>query len=376
MDVRLLVPQLGPQPGGIGRYVTQLQRGLLRHGVQAELAAFRYLPGASRRSVLMTVPIGVGGRSDGAVLHLTRIMGASMLLFRRLPRTVVTVHDLGALLCPEDRTSTTSLDRLLFWLSLAGMRRAHRIIAVSEFTKSNLVAALGYDPASVDAIHQGVNLDVFHPIQDARHRLAERFGVALPADATVVLYVGSELQRKGMPTLIAALATVKRAGFPIHWLKVGAPGSPAARAETRRLVAEHGLTADVTFLDHVPDSDLATVYSASNLYVQPSYWEGFGFPVLEAMACGVPVVSTDAASLPEITGDAARLVTARDPDALAKAMLDVLGSGGFARELVERGRRQAEMFSWERTAALTIESYQRLRPAFDAVSGVAHDQLV
>lgn len=375
MDVRLVVPEHGKPIGGISRYVTELQRGLIRCGVAAEICPFRYLPGASRRSVLKALPVGIEGESDGTMYHLTRIQGASMLLFRRLDQVVVTVHDLGALLCPEDHLVGNALDRILFRLSLAGMRRANRIIAVSQFTKQCLVDSLGYEASRVDAIPHGVDANCFTRLLDARALLTRRYPLALPPAARIMLYVGSEQPRKDLVTLVRALGQLKRAGFVIHLLKVGPVVYPPGRQQLLQVIEEHGLTADVTFVGPVPDADLPLFYSAADLYVQPSVWEGFGLPVLEAMACGAPVVTTNIASLVEVTGDAALTVKPRDPTGLAEAIARVLGEAGLAEDLARRGIQRAAAFSWERAARMTIDSYGRSGAGSAQEKRTHHDQL-
>lgn len=360
MNVDLLVPSLGRQGGGIGRYVTELRRALIECGVAADLATFRYLPGAARRSVLKAMPVGVAGDRRDGIAHFTRIHGASLLLLRRLDRSVVTVHDLGALLCPEDRAIGSALDRFLLRLSLAGMRRAGRIIAVSAFTKRCLVRALGVDPARVDAIPHGVDAGRFAPVPEARAILADRYRLAVSPEARIALYVGSEQPRKSLPTLVRALSELRRGGHAVHWLKVGPALHPPGRARLLELIDACGLTDHVTFVDTVSDDDLPLFYGAADVYVQPSVWEGFGLPVLEAMACGTPVVATSAPALAEVAGEAAHLVAPRDPIALSEAIAGVLSDSRRADDLVERGARRAREFTWEKAARLTIASYARV----------------
>ncbi len=375
MDVRLIVRELGPQTGGIGRYVTELQRGLGKLGVRMEMAEFRYLPGASRRHVLKSVPVGINGRFNEAIVHIPRIFGSSMLLFRRPRYSVVTVHDLGALFCPEDRAVGNTFDRLLLHLSLAGMRRADRIVASSEFTKQCLVNSLGYDQSCVDAIPLGVDRSIFRRLPNARAILSERHEQLQKPQSYVILYVGSEQPRKSLGTLVRALSRLKHEGVPFFLLKVGASDYLPSRQALKSLIDAHGLTEDVILIDRVSDADLPLFYSAADVFVQPSVYEGFGLPVLEAMACGTPVVTTEVTSLPEVVGDAALLVGPRDPGALAEMISRMLRDESLAAALSERGLKRAALFSWDRTARSTISSYTTVTAMEVERSGEYHDQL-
>jgi alpha-1,3-rhamnosyl/mannosyltransferase len=128
--------------------------------------------------------------------------------------------------------------------------------------------------------------------------------------------------------------------------------------EAPRLAAELGLGDVVRWVGHVTDGELLAAYREADLLVHPSTYEGFGLPVLEAMACGVPVVCGNAGALPEVAGDAALLVDPADPRALAEAIRRVLTDRGLARDLAARGLRRAAAFTWERAARETLEVYR------------------
>ena len=221
MDVCLLVPGPGKQTGGIGRYVSELHERLPVQDVRARLAVFSYLPGANRRSVLKAVPIGAEIECRSGIAHFTRIMGASMLLFRHPQNSIVTVHDLGALMCDEDKKESNTITRLLFHLSLAGMRRANRIIADSNFTRQCVIDHLRYDQTKVDAVHLGVDTERFRLIHGARERLQSRYRIKFSETSSVLLYVGSEQPRKNLTDLIHAISILKGRGREVQWLKVG-----------------------------------------------------------------------------------------------------------------------------------------------------------
>jgi glycosyltransferase involved in cell wall biosynthesis len=346
------------EASGIGRYVSQLRAGLTASAVATTTASFQYLPGSNRRSILKALPVGIEGPSNG-VTHLTQSYGAMVLLFRRVRPVVVTVHDLGALYCPEDQAAITPLSRYLFRASLRGMRRADRIVAVSEFTRQHVIRA-GFPAERVTTVHLGVETERFRPNPAAVDLLAERYGIDATPGCPIVLYVGNEFRRKNLGMLTRALGSLKRDGVPFRWIKVGAAGSPAARGSLLRRIDEAGIGDDVKIVDHVPDVDLPLFYAAATVYAQPSVWEGFGLPVAEAMASGTPVVVSRAGALPEVCGNAGYQVDPVDAGEMAVAIGQILGDPELRERLRRYGLRRASELSWAATAAKTKAVYETL----------------
>jgi len=267
---------------------------------------------------------------------------------------VVTVHDLIRYFDLRGRGPyihrPNLRDRLYLGLDYAGIRRATALIAVSQTTKRDLVRHLGIPPERVAVVYEGLDHGLFRPVD---RRLV---------DAPYILFVGSEHPRKDLPTLLCAFRLLKdqpRFG-DLRLVKVGAAGGREApfRRRTLAAVAALGLQDDVVFTGRVPDADLPAYYGGAACLVLPSRYEGFGFPPLEAMACGCPAIVANAGALPEIAGDAALLVPPRDPPALAHAMATLLTDDDARRGLVERGLRRARAFSWERTARETLAVYR------------------
>lgn len=353
-----LIGKYGGAHGGIARYASELQRGLTEAGADVRLAAFRYLPGANRRPVLKALPIGIEGRRANAIVHIPQLMGASVLLVSRLRPSVVTVHDLGFLCCPEDRLVLSRFDQQLIRLSLLGMKRADHLIAVSEFTRQSLVAR-GYRPERITTIPEGVDTDRFRPIPDAAESLQARYGIDVTS-RPVVLYVGNEFPRKNLATLVRALGMLKQEGLRVRWVKVGRSAYPPGRRELLQLIERERLLEDVSFVEGVSDDDLPLFYAAASVYVQPSVCEGFGLPVLEAMACGAPVVAMHAASLPEVCQEAALFIMDSAPEDCANAIRSVLIDQSLRERLRTDGVKRAARFSWNATALRTLETYHLL----------------
>lgn len=234
--------------------------------------------------------------------------------------------------------------------------RANRIITVSENTKREVMNYLQVPEERIQVIHSAVD-DVFQPIPsvDALQQVRQRF--ELPA--RLILYVGSLNPRKNVTTLIRAYAELKRGTDLPHKLILVGP-SEWKSGPVFEAIRELGLESEVLWPGSIHGSNLAYIYNLADLFAFPSLHEGFGFPPLEAMACGTPVICSNAASLPEVVGDAAITVEAMDVAGLAQAMAQVLADPDLARQLRGKGLEQAGRFSWERTARETIEVYEQV----------------
>ncbi len=273
---------------------------------------------------------------------------------------IITVHDLSFVRYPE--TLPVWKARYLRWFTRKSVRRAERVIAVSESTRQDLLRWLSLPPEKVVTVHNGVD-ERFRPLPEEdvrawrdRHGLPESF----------FLFVGTLQPRKNLETLVRAYArwrsSISRPPWPL--IIGGAKGWYYERLFA--LVRELNLTDVVWFLGYVPPADLPYLYNAAEVFLYPSLFEGFGLPVLEAMACGTPVIVADTSSLPEIVGDAGVRVPPLDVDAWTNALADLHKNVNRRRELGEQGRRRAGMFSWERTALHTFNVYKSVRESSHA----------
>jgi len=261
-------------------------------------------------------------------------------------RSVFTLHDLVFRFHPETHMP---LNRWFLTLMMPRfLRAADAVIAVSQCTKRDAMRLYGLDEAKIRVIYEGVNTR-FRPadseaIKDvrARYGLPERF----------ILYVGTIEPRKNLTILLEAYQALRSQGSNFKLVIVGKKGW-LYKGFFQRL-RELGLEGEVVFPGFVPDEDLPALYSAANLFVFPSLYEGFGLPPLEAMACGTPVIASNVSSLPEVVGEAGIMVEPRDVRALAEAMERVLMDN---REVGEKELQQAARFSWERAARETLLVY-------------------
>jgi glycosyltransferase involved in cell wall biosynthesis len=266
-------------------------------------------------------------------------------------RSVVTVMDLGYLYYPQTyrRLSRLHLDGSTRW----NARRARRLVAISGATRDDLVSCYGVDPAKVTVVYPGV--EGMGRVGDAEELRGVQARHGLPP--FYLLYVGTLHPRKNLVRLVRAFGLLlgswpSTAGVPPALVLGGKKGwlYDEIFAEVRRL----GLEGRVLFPGYVPQVDLPALISGASAFVFPSLFEGFGFPILEAMACDVPVVCSRASCLPEVAGDAALLVDPQDEADLAGAMARVLHDEALRTALVARGRNRAAWFTWERCARETL----------------------
>jgi glycosyltransferase involved in cell wall biosynthesis len=343
---------------GISRYARELYRQL-NGRIRVDLCSFRSPPLAQRLTFLEHVPLGVEPDQGTGLYHFTRIMGCSLMLWRPVHPAVATVHDLGHLVWPGERPRNV-LDRLLLQLSLSCLRRMDHIVADSHATERSLTKHLGIGPDRIEVVYLGVDHNRFQPRTDARLLLQERYQIAFSSSTHNVLFVGNEFPRKNLRTLLEALVVLKRDRMPVRLIKVGGAGSPECHSTFLRQISNLDLTDSVWIAGEVDEADLPLFYSAADVLVLPSLVEGFGLPVLEAMACGTPVVCSQAGALPEVVGDAGLLVEPYDTRGFAEAVAALWEDTNLRDQLIEKGRERCHLFSWERTGGETLAVYDEL----------------
>ena len=285
-------------------------------------------------------------RSTGAELvHSVSSTAPAIGNFAR----VVTVHDLHYRVYPEAHFGVRALGmRALVPLAV---RRAQRVIVPSESTRADLLRFTGAKSDRVDIVSYGIG-------QSPRAGGDAGAGRELlgAGERPVALSVSAKRPHKNLARLIGALARIPQERRPLLAL----PGYPTPHEqELRELAAERGVAEDVRFLAWVSAEELGNLYAAADCFVFPSLYEGFGFPVLEAMARGVPVATSGRASLAEVAGDAALMFDPEDEGSIAEAIESLLGDESLRDRLRAAGRERASGFTWERAADLTVAAYRR-----------------
>ncbi len=265
-------------------------------------------------------------------------------------RRVVTVHDLIYARFPEAHAGIRDLGmRVLVPLAV---RRSDRVIADSQSTRSDLVELLGAKVERIDVVPLGGGaVRRVEPLGE--RELRERLALG---ERRIVLSLSAKRPHKNLAALIGALARIPVERRPLLVL----PGYPTAHeAELRERARAAGVQQDVRFLDWLSSEEFEGLWQIVDAFVYPSLYEGFGLPVLEAMARGAPVACSNASSLPEVAGDAALMFDPHDEAEIAAAMKRLLGDRVEAARLSAMGLERARRFTWERTARMTLESYGR-----------------
>lgn len=362
LNLIFLVPG---RTGGMEIYARELIRGLRAAAPELELTAFTSREGAGWPEGVesVVVPVdssnraqwvlgeqrhlpGLAKRSGVDLVHSLATTGPGWGDFKR----VATVHDLIYRIHPEAHFGVISMGmRVLVPLSV---KRATRVIAVSQSTGDDLRNLMHVDPARIDVVPNGVGTPPeIAPLAEAelraRHGLGER---------PFVLCTSAKRPHKNLMRLLDALASIPADRRPAAVL-TGYPTEHEVELVMR--AGALGIADDVRILGWVDQAELEGLYAAATCLVFPSLYEGFGLPVLEAMARGVPVACSDRSSLPEVAGDAALLFDPEDPAAIAAAIERLVSDAGERERLIALGRVQAGRFTWEACARGTLASYER-----------------
>ncbi|UCF41214.1 MAG: glycosyltransferase family 4 protein [Gemmatimonadota bacterium] len=374
----VLVPDLPIERWpSMDRYASRLAAGLERHepelevSIAGKIASLTVDAADGGAATHRLPPSGVGGvrrylarywtyprrvrRLPGDVMHVLDHSYGHVLLRSRDRPAVVTVHDLLPLITVR-RGARSFREWLRNWLLervLEGVRRADAWIVGTEWLEGELGTWLERR-TGIHVVPFGVDDAFFEAPAESRDATRVRWG--LPENAFVVLHVGSVGERKNIPTVIAAVAGLRSAGVDAWLLQVGGTFTGAQRAE----LAQRGIQGYVRAVGEAAEPDLRAAYRASDLLLFPSKYEGFGFPVLEAMASGVPAVCSGAGGLSEVAGDAAVVVGGRETKPYVNALRRLAEDRGWREELVARGRERAARYRWAETARQTAEVYRSL----------------
>lgn len=267
--------------------------------------------------------------------------------------TVITVHDLAFLLYPDFLTPQSA--RYYGRVDWAA-RRARHIIAVSQSTKRDVMRLLGVPEDKITVIHEAAH-PTFRQLncKEARAHVEQRYGLA----EDFIFFVSTIEPRKNLPTLLKSFRRmIDVYHSPATLVIAGAQGWLTERV--KETVTSLRLGERVRFVGPVPVQELLQLYNAARVLALPSFYEGFGLPPLEAMACGTPVVVSNTSSLPEVVGDAGQLVDPDDVEAWSVALWRALSDDDWHKEMSEKGLRRAATFSWQRAARQTLDVYRKV----------------
>jgi len=362
------------QGGGIGRYVRELVAALTR--VDGETSYRLFVAGVSLPANLGDPPganfswhttrlstrwlarlwhracLPIPVETWTGPLDLFHATDFVLPPVRHTTRTILTVHDLSFVRAPE--SASPRLKAYLDAVVPRSVRRADHVLADSQATKNDLAELYGTPVDKITVLLSGVDAH-FHPVTDAIARKAVRERYSL-GSWPFLFTVGTVQPRKNYARLCQALARLHELFPDLHLVIAGGRGwleGPIYQA-----VDHLGLREHVHFIGFAADADLPVLYSMAEAVPYVSLYEGFGIPVLEAMACGAPVVASNGSSIPEVAGDAALLVDPLNVEAIADALRQVLESPTLRASLVEKGRAQVAHFTWENAARTLVKTYQ------------------
>jgi glycosyltransferase involved in cell wall biosynthesis len=386
-DISALDPEFKAHAGrGIGRYVGHVagylreylppdvgiewfnHRNLLTSGVFSKLIGLvPFARTTIRQQLLYPLRLNTGPLKAAQCVHFPAHMDGPA--WSRKPY-ILTVHDLIPLILDtlyrENRPAWRY--ELARWLEVKSIRNALLLLAVSETTANDVHRLLGVPRERIVVTPNGVEQSFFDQYKlrremspEARTEVRQRLGI--PQGRPILLYVGGHDERKNVKAAIEIASEVLRecaeSGKPVPVLVLaGKIESQRERDSFETALRNFAMASDTVNLGFVAEDDLRALYAESAVFLFPSLYEGFGLPVLEAMAAGVPVVSSNRGALAEVAGKAALLFDPVDVIAGAQGVLSVLQNHELAHRLSESGHQQAGLFSWERTGRLTIEAYR------------------
>jgi glycosyltransferase involved in cell wall biosynthesis len=350
---------------GIGRYVSQLARALAAAGSRHNLTLLGNvanpddqfaLPGLSRVgctsspfSLAQHLEIPGRLRKAGAALYHSPYYLMPLVL--PVP-AVLTCHDLIPLLFPQ---YFTSVQRVIFNAAhRLALRQVAHTIAVSESTKSDLVNRMGADAEKVSVIHLAADSHFTPRTAEEIEQVREKYRVP----GRYILYVGTNKPHKNLPRLVESWSIACRDLPKGEWTLAIAGYWDRRYPEAMILAESKGMARSIRFLGDIAEKDLPAIYSGTDLFIFPSLYEGFGLPVLEAMACGAAVVCSNTSSLPEVAGGAASYFDPQSSAEIASVILKIL-TDESARSAGRRAAlKRASEFSWQQTASETIRVYE------------------
>lgn len=277
-------------------------------------------------------------------------------------RSVTTLHDIGFERLPKlYRPAELRYHRYSARLAVG---RADRILTVSEFSRREILERYRLPPERVTVTPLAIDPARYHPAipEEDKEAVLSKYRLSRP----FLIYVGRIEEKKNVSTLIRAFALFKSrrgVGDPVKLLLVGSPGFGIERI--RKEIAAARLERDVAMPGYVPESEMPALIAAARLLLLPSWYEGFGLPILQAQACGTPVVAAEAGSMPEVGGNAALYPKPDEPEAIAQAMRTLMDESATWERFRALGLENVRRFSWDRTARLTMN-------AFLEVLGIQH----
>ncbi|HKR96769.1 MAG TPA: glycosyltransferase family 1 protein [Candidatus Angelobacter sp.] len=365
MKIAIDVHSLGTQAGGNETYFRQLVRGLAADPSGNHYTLFHTHPIALEavcndpRFTLCEIPKNPISRLALALPRKLRQIQPDVFHCQYVQplwgtrKTVVAIHDLAHEHFPEffHPLEALRMKKMVRWTA----KRASHILTISEFSAADIAARFHLSRDKITVTYLSPSPE-FHPRdkQQCAAHLARTYGI----DGPFILYVGRIQARKNLPRLVEAYASIRKQGITARLVIVGKKDWQFEQLLQK--IHELGLESPVIFPGFVPFDDLPLFYNAAEVFVFPSFFEGFGLPVIESMASGVPTITSFGSSLQEVAGDGALLIDPSDTSSIATALQRALSNQGLRRDLINRGLQRARLFQQDDLAKKALAVYRSL----------------
>lgn len=339
----VLHPYGEDKPAGLARGIFEFTRAMIANDAEHDYIIFVKeqprvmpdLPGKRWRLIVLGEgPLWLRRLKNAPPADVYLFNTPVLPLFWKPRRAIVLAWDYGYLMFPPDSLADALKKRLVFWYQRWSLSRADHVIAVSEATKQETIRLFGVPSPKISVVHCG-----YKKICDAPET-----PVSLPEK--FFLFIGVVKERKNVMNVVRAWALFRKT-HSTYTLVIGGNAAGTYADAVRAYIAEEGIGTAVRFIGHLNDGQLSYVYRRAEALVFPSFVEGFGYPVLEAMDCGIPVITSNQSSLAEVGGDAALLVDPHSPESIATAMARLADDPGLHTALVTKGRTWKQNFSWD-----------------------------
>ena len=366
MKIAIDVHSLGTQSGGNETYCRQLLRGLAQSADQNRYELLYAHPAALTQEGVADPPFHFVPIPKNPFVRICAVL--PRLLARMKPdvfhaqyvlppfmksKSVLAIHDLAHEHYPEffHPLEARRMKALVPWSA----KRASHIMTISEFSADDIARRFNLPREKITVAHLAASPD-FHPRDkgESREHLARKFGIAFP----FILYVGRIQARKNLSRLVECYALLRKQGLDAKLVLVGKKDWQAGQLLEK--IKEFGVQDSVIFPGFVPFDDLPIFYNAAEVFVFPSFFEGFGLPVVESMASGVPTITSFGSSLEEVAGEGALLIDPRDTASMADALGKVLGDPGLQKDLIARGLKRSKSFTAGNLAERALAVYHSL----------------
>lgn len=365
---------LPKKPVGAGVYISRLIRELLLVNKEFDIKVLSHnddfelfdISDEFRNKFLFLRDLGRGFRILSEQFTYPRLIQKNKIdlyhgLHYSMPiikksKVVTTIHDTTFYKFPEKHLWTKRLF-FRFFIKYSSQKSDH-LITVSENTKNDLIKLFNVDPGKITTTHLGVD-DLFKPIEDSEKFRVIKNKYKLPDQ--FVLFVGLIEPRKNLPSLIKAFATfLNKSELNDDYYLVIAGRWGWESKELLAISNILNIAEKVLFPGYIESEDLPFLYNMAKIFVYPSFYEGFGLPVLEAMACGTPVITSNISSMPEFVGDSGLLIDPNEISSIEQALCNLLSNENLRRDLSKRALARAKEFTWKETAIKTLDVYRKL----------------